>query len=148
MAASVGLMVLTAACLLFGLSRLDPAVVIPPVVDALQPPPRCLHFLKVSGNGVHIVGQKYGQLPFLFLTAIRRTMRKTLVPSCGAGLLITILYLMPQVTSFRADPLEYFSWDMHLTMANAKYFTRTAPREALLPLIHFITQPADRITSP
>ena len=50
------------------------------------------------------------------LTAIRRTMRKTLVPSCGAGLLITILYLMPQVTSFRADPLEYFSWDMHLSL--------------------------------
>ena len=50
------------------------------------------------------------------LTAIRKTMRKTLIPSCGAGLLIAILYLVPQVTSFRADPLEYFSRDMHLSL--------------------------------
>ena len=39
------------------------------------------------------------------LTAIRRTMRKTLIPSCGAEILIAFIYLMPQVSSFRMDPL-------------------------------------------
>ena len=29
-------------------------------------PPLCLHFLKVSGNSIHIVGLEQGQLPFLF----------------------------------------------------------------------------------
>ncbi len=50
------------------------------------------------------------------LTAIRRTMKKTLLPSCGAGILIAILYLVPQVSSFRIDPLGYFGWDMHLSL--------------------------------
>ena len=50
------------------------------------------------------------------LTAIRRTMKKTPLPSCGAGILIAILYLVPQVSSFRIDPLGYFGWDMHLSL--------------------------------
>ena len=50
------------------------------------------------------------------LTAIRRTMKRTLLPSCGAGILIAILYLVPQVSSFRIDPLGYFGWDMHLSL--------------------------------
>jgi hypothetical protein len=50
------------------------------------------------------------------LTAIRRTMRKTLIPSCGAEILIAFIYLMPQVSSFRIDPLGYFSWDMHMSL--------------------------------
>lgn len=50
------------------------------------------------------------------LTAIRRTMRKTLLPSCGAELLAALLCLGTQISNFRMDPLEYFSRDIHLSM--------------------------------
>ena len=50
------------------------------------------------------------------LTAIRRTMGKTLVPSCILGLLLSIMYLAMQAGNFRTGPLEYFSRDLHLSL--------------------------------
>lgn len=50
------------------------------------------------------------------LTAVRRTMRKTLLPSCGLGILLAVMYLVMQTGSFRMDPLEYFSRDLYLSL--------------------------------
>lgn len=50
------------------------------------------------------------------LTAVRRTMGKTLLPSCGVGILLAVMYLVMQTGSFRMDPLEYFSRDLYLSL--------------------------------
>ena len=50
------------------------------------------------------------------LRAIRRTMRKTLLPSCGLGIFLSIMYLAMQTGSFRSGPLEYFSRDLYLSL--------------------------------
>lgn len=50
------------------------------------------------------------------LTAVRRTMGKTLLPSCGLGILLAVMYLAMQTGSFRMDPLEYFSRDLYLSL--------------------------------
>lgn len=50
------------------------------------------------------------------LTAVRRTMRKTLLPSCGVGILLAVMYLVMQTGSFRMEPLEYFSRDLYLSL--------------------------------
>lgn len=50
------------------------------------------------------------------LTAVRRTMGKTLLPSCGLGILLAMMYLVMQTGSFRMDPLEYFSRDLYLSL--------------------------------
>lgn len=50
------------------------------------------------------------------LKAVRRTMRKTLLPSCGLGILLAVMYLTMQIGSFRMDPLEYFSRDLYLSL--------------------------------
>lgn len=50
------------------------------------------------------------------LTAIRRTMGKTLLPSCALGIFLSVMYLAMQTGNFRSEPLDYFSRDLHLSL--------------------------------